>query len=109
MEFFGTLQVSVSLNGKHTHSPFLSLPACSTSTACSRRRPGATSRSERIKLCCEELEETLKKLNGVKEIQTWDHLNSAIDNFIENVRWRFITDKGPKIGKVVDEEPLMWG
>lgn len=36
-----------------------------------------------------------------------DHLNTAVDNYIANIKWRFLSPDGPKIKKVTKKEPLM--
>ncbi|XP_059168911.1 glycogen debranching enzyme-like isoform X2 [Physella acuta] len=72
-------------------------------------RPGVFSREDRIRKCCEALMEELVRLNGNKERETQDHINCAIGNFIANARWRFVTEHGPRIAEVTEEEPLMNG
>lgn len=37
-----------------------------------------------------------------------DHLNTAVSNFVANVKYRFVDGHGPRIGKVSAKEPLMW-
>jgi glycogen debranching enzyme len=36
-----------------------------------------------------------------------DHLNTAVNNFMANIRWRFLNEDGPKIKQVTEREPLM--
>lgn len=67
------------------------------------------SRADRINKCCEVLTADLVEWNAAKEKEIRDHVNCAISNFIANVRWRFINPDGPKIGKVTEEHPLMYG
>ncbi|KAL5016234.1 hypothetical protein ScPMuIL_005823 [Solemya velum] len=70
-------------------------------------RPHVYSREERIKVCCTELRSKIEELNGSKMHEMEDHINSAVNHFIENVRWRFLTPDGPQIGTVTIKEPLM--
>ncbi|GFO03724.1 glycogen debranching enzyme, partial [Plakobranchus ocellatus] len=72
-------------------------------------RPGAFSREDRINKCCEALMKEVAALNAVKENELQDHLNTAITNFVANVRWRFVNPAGPQLGVVTSDEPLMFG
>ncbi|BFY99964.1 hypothetical protein BsWGS_03004 [Bradybaena similaris] len=72
-------------------------------------RPGVFSRADRINKCCEVLTTDLMEWNAAKEKEIRDHVNCAIGNFIANVRWRFLNPDGPKIGKVTEDHPLMYG
>lgn len=74
-----------------------------------RPGPGALSREDRIAKCCEALMKEVASLNAVKERELQDHLNVAVDNFLGNVRWRFVNPDGPKLGIVTADEPLMHG
>ncbi|RUS77596.1 hypothetical protein EGW08_014635 [Elysia chlorotica] len=71
--------------------------------------PGAFSREDRISKCCEALVREVAALNAVKERELHDHLNVALENFVANVRWRFVNPGGPRLGEVTPDEPLMHG
>ncbi|PVD23275.1 hypothetical protein C0Q70_16541, partial [Pomacea canaliculata] len=70
-------------------------------------RPNVLSREERIQKCCEAFMERLIQLNQEKVCEINDHIAAAVDNFLANARWRFVDPKGPLVGKVTKDEPLM--
>ncbi|XP_052775290.1 glycogen debranching enzyme-like isoform X2 [Mya arenaria] len=70
-------------------------------------RPGATSRSQRIQVCCDMLRRDLETMNSEKTNALLDHLNEAVTNFLANIRWRFLDPKGPKHKIVTKKDPLM--
>lgn len=70
-------------------------------------RPNVLSREERIQKCCEAFMERLMQLNQEKVCEINDHIAAAVDNFLANARWRFVDPKGPLVGKVTKDEPLM--
>jgi len=72
-------------------------------------RPGCTSRAERIQKCNESLRKHIETMNNIRLTTLADHLNAAVTNYIANVRWRFLDRKGPQLGAVTKEEPLMFG
>lgn len=71
-------------------------------------RPGVSSRAERIQRCCADFKAKLEDLNRHKMAEVQDHLNTAVSNFVANVKYRFVDGHGPRIGKVSAKEPLMW-
>lgn len=75
---------------------------------CSFFRPGVSSRVERIQRCCADFKAKLEDLNRHKMAEVQDHLNTAVSNFVANVKYRFVDGHGPRIGKVSAKEPLMW-
>ena len=70
-------------------------------------RPGATSRSQRITQCCNDLKRKLVELNSRRKAELEDHLGMAVTNYLANIQWRFLNPNGPKIEMVTKEEPLM--
>ncbi|XP_060552915.1 glycogen debranching enzyme-like isoform X1 [Ruditapes philippinarum] len=70
-------------------------------------RPGAINREQRIKKCCEFLKGDLDAINKERLDALHDHLNTAVNNFMANIRWRFLNEDGPKIKQVTEREPLM--
>jgi len=71
-------------------------------------RHGAMSRVQRIQACCDSLRHDIDGLNRQKTDALNDHIHTAVNNFIANVRWRFLNPDGPKIEKVTIKEPLMF-
>lgn len=71
-------------------------------------KPGVSSRAERIQRCCADFKAKLEDLNRHKMAEVQDHLNTAVSNFVANVKYRFVDGHGPRIGKVSAKEPLMW-
>ena len=49
----------------------------------------------------------MRDLCGEKEQMVISHIGTAIKNFIANARYRFVSEDGPKLGKVTLKEPLM--
>ncbi|ESO94506.1 hypothetical protein LOTGIDRAFT_215487 [Lottia gigantea] len=72
-------------------------------------RPGVANGTDRINQCCITLREKIQQLNQNKINEVNEHIRVAVDNFLANVRWRFLAGDGPKVGQVTEEEPLMWG
>ncbi|XP_063431014.1 glycogen debranching enzyme-like [Mytilus trossulus] len=71
-------------------------------------RPGVQSRQERIDVCSKVLRHRLDELATEKENMVINHIGKALENFIANARYRYVTGDGPKLGKVTAKEPLMF-
>ena len=65
------------------------------------------SRDERINACCNELSEKLDELNNQKIGEVGNHINTAINNYVANARYRYVDPHGPCLGYVTEKEPLM--
>ena len=50
----------------------------------------------------------MEKLNKDKAEEVASHIKAAIENVVENVRWRFVNPSGPRVPKVTIKEPIMW-
>lgn len=70
-------------------------------------RPGVLNRQERITKCCDSLRARLNELNGAKERDIEEIIKVAVENFVANVRWRFLDPNGPQVGTVTGKKPLM--
>ena len=84
--------------GKTSSDPIITVSAYS---------PNVFSRAERVEKCCEALTQHLIQLNQKKEAEVNDHINTAIENFIGNVHYRFVNPDGLRLGQVTKDEPLM--
>lgn len=74
---------------------------------CVYYRPGVTNREQRIKACCDCLRGDLEALNNTRLSALHDHLNAAVNNYMANIRWRFLDPNGPKVEQVTKRQPLM--
>ena len=62
---------------------------------------------DRLRLCCEALKEHLDSLNEViKNKEVADHIEAAIKNVQNTIRYERLDDKGPKHLKVTRKCPL---
>lgn len=61
-----------------------------------------------IGTACDNLRVRLQELNEVAAHTIMSHVNTGLDNFMANVRWRFLNGNGLKLGRVSPDTPLMW-
>jgi len=71
-------------------------------------RPDSTSRDDRINNATNELRRQLFTLNDQMAATIGGHLNSAVNNYIANGRWRFVDRNGDRLPRVDSEKPIMW-
>ena len=60
-----------------------------------------------MKQCCDHLISALNQLNQCKECEVLGNINAALDNFVANVKYRFVDDFGSRLEKVSKDNPLM--
>lgn len=62
---------------------------------------------DRLRLCCDALKKRLTDVNeAVKNNEINDHIESAIKNVQNSMRYERLDDKGPKYAKVTRKYPL---
>ncbi|GAB1601007.1 glycogen debranching enzyme-like isoform X1 [Argonauta hians] len=61
----------------------------------------------RLEECCQSLRAKLEDMNRHKQSEIDHHINTAIDNYLANVRYRFLAADGPRIERVTPDNPLM--
>lgn len=66
------------------------------------------SETELLDQCCSNLRSHLEYLNHTMRNTIDSHLQAAVNNFLDNIRWRFLNPAGPKVSAVSEEDPLMW-
>ena len=71
-------------------------------------RPSWISEDDRITASCNALRQKLEQINDQEYAVIQGHLDSAVDNFIANARWRFVNPGGPRIARVSEKDPLMY-
>ena len=62
---------------------------------------------EKLDEYCHMLREKLQQMNDKMSREIGHHIDAAIDNFLANVRYRFLAGDGPKLHRVTTDEPLM--
>ncbi|XP_052826586.1 glycogen debranching enzyme isoform X2 [Octopus bimaculoides] len=62
---------------------------------------------KRLEECCQVLREKLNQKNKEKRSEITQHIDVAINNFLANVRYRFLAPDGPKIRRVTADDSLM--
>lgn len=62
---------------------------------------------EKLDDYCHMLREKLQQMNDQVGRDTGHHIDAAINNFLANVRYRFLAGDGPRVHRVTTDEPLM--
>ena len=54
------------------------------------------------------LKQTLENLNSLKYKEICEILRNSVENFLDNVKWRFVNEHGLRLPFINKDSPLMW-